>query len=135
MLDVVMVPLYPLPWLPPGLHVTNCGLSAASSCSSVATVSPLSPCHLDTPPQPAADLCATFRRGLQRKYSGAALPHGRDGEDGETCFFCPIDKFFGHFVPFFAPMSPDFAHCVTCFPNIENPRYGNSHTCHTGDNS
>ena len=65
--------------------------------------------------------------------SGAALPHfGRDGKGGDTCFFCPFDKFFGHFFLFFAPMSPDFAHCVTCFWNIQNPRYGNCHTCHTG---
>ena len=65
--------------------------------------------------------------------AGAALPHfGRDGKGGDTCFFCPFDKFFGHFFLFFAPMSPDFAHCVTCFWNIQNPRYGNCHTCHTG---
>ena len=49
-------------------------------------------------------------------WPGAALPHfGRDGKGGDTCFFCPFDKFFGHFFLFFAPMSPDFAHCVTCF--------------------
>ena len=66
-------------------------------------------------------------------WSGAALPHfGRYGKGGDTCFFCPFDKFFGHFFLFFAPMSPDFAHCVTCFWNIQNPRYGNCHTCHTG---
>ena len=47
---------------------------------------------------------------------GAALPHfGRYGKGGDTCFFYPFDKFFGHFFLFFAPMSPDFAHCVTCF--------------------
>ena len=47
---------------------------------------------------------------------GAALPHfGRYGKGGDTGFFCPFDKFFGHFFLFFAPMSPDFAHCVTCF--------------------
>ena len=49
-------------------------------------------------------------------FSGAALSHfGRDGKSGDTCYFCPFDKFFGHFFLFFAPMSPDFAHCVTCF--------------------
>ena len=47
-------------------------------------------------------------------------------------FLLPYDKFFGHFFLFFAPMSPDFAHCVTCFWNIQNHRYGNCHTCHTG---
>ena len=52
----------------------------------------------------------------QTRQSGAALPHfGRDGKGGDTCFFCPFDMFFGHFILFFAPMSPDFAHCVTCF--------------------
>ena len=40
--------------------------------------------------------------------AGAALAHfGRDGKGGDTCF--------GNFFPFFAPMSPDFAHGVTCF--------------------
>ena len=29
-------------------------------------------------------------------------------------------------------MSPDLAHCVICFWNIWNPRYGNCDTCHTG---
>ena len=72
-------------------------------------------------------ICSCLREGLK---TGAALPHfGRDGKGGDTCFFCPFDKFLGHFFLFFAPMSPDFAHCVTCFWNIQNPRYGN---CHTG---
>merc|ERR1711884_532149 len=49
------------------------------------------------------------------KRSGAALPHsGRDGKGRDTCSFYPFDNFFVHFLPFFAPMSPDFAHCVTC---------------------
>ena len=48
--------------------------------------------------------------------SGAALPHfGRDGKDADTCFFCLAERFFSHFLLFFAYMSPDFAYCVTCF--------------------
>ena len=47
---------------------------------------------------------------------GAALPHfGRDGKSRDTCYFYPFDKFFVYFLPFFAPLSLDFAHCVTCF--------------------
>ena len=41
--------------------------------------------------------------------STGAAPHiGRDGKGEDTCFFA-------HIFPFFAPMSPDFAHSVTCF--------------------
>ena len=47
---------------------------------------------------------------------GAALTHfGRDGKDADTCFFCLGERFFSHFLLFFASMSPDFAYCVTCF--------------------
>ena len=62
------------------------------------------------------DRAEVVDRGKIQSEPGAALPHfGRDGKGGDTCFFCPFDKFFGHFFLFFAPMSPDFAHCVTYF--------------------
>ena len=33
-------------------------------------------------------------------------------------FFAYLTGFFGHILLFFAPVSPDFAHCVTCFWNM-----------------
>ena len=52
-----------------------------------------------------SEVVQSRRRPLLGPSPGAALPHfGRDGKGRDTCFFCPIDKFFGNFFLFFDPM-------------------------------